>query len=212
MLGLRGGRLLTTLSSLEASLRSLPVLLCCLFVSVAHSADLPPCAVDPGPRAAVENFMHAMKSRDFSEAYKHVTANMTDARPVGEWAALQKTMFDRGGVRIGAIDVRAARRDLNADGSCAPAASVPNVLHASDVLNTQTSTEFEVYRVVLQDGAWKIDAQETLFEQARILEYFPGDKVPEFGQTRRSGLPGWIRIPEDLGTTEPKKGAAPARP
>lgn len=149
----------------------------------AAAEDAPACAADPGPKAAVEGYVTAMKEHRFEDAYQFVTATMTDGRPVAEWAALQKKMFELGGVTIGKVDVREAKREMEPDGTCAPRAKVPNVLHAGDVLNNQGSTEFEVYQVVRDGERWKIDSQETLFDEPAIREWFPNDPIPQFQQT-----------------------------
>ena len=115
--------------------------------------------------------------------FRSVTASMTDGKPVAEWAGLQRKMFELGGVAIGEIDVRTAHRELKNMFMCAPTAKVPNVLHAGDVMNNQGSTEFEIYNVMLDGGGWKIDSQETLFDQAMIHQWFPGDKIPDFKGT-----------------------------
>lgn len=146
-------------------------------------AEEPACVRDPAPREAVVGYITAMKEHRFEDAHAFVTATMTDGRPVAEWAALQKRMFELGGVEIGAVDVRAGKREL-ADGStCAPRARVPNVLHAGDVLNNQGSTEFEVYTVVEEGGRWRIDSQETLFDEPAIRQWFPADPIPDFKDT-----------------------------
>jgi hypothetical protein len=108
---------------------------------------------------------------------------MTDGRPREEWAALQKKMFEFGGVSIGELDVRKGVPDPAPDGGCPVSAKVPNVLNAVDVLNNQGSTEFEVYTVLLKDGKWRIDSQETLFDEAKIREWFPDDEIPAFKET-----------------------------
>lgn len=159
------------------------LMLAALFaVMCSASADEPACVRDPGPRDAVVGYITAMKEHRFTDAYAFVTATMTDGRPVAEWAALQKRMFELGGVTIGAVDVREGRREIAA-GECAPRAKVPNVLHAGDVLNNQGSTEFEVYTVVHEDGRWRIDSQETLFDPPAIRQWFPQDPIPEFKDT-----------------------------
>jgi len=185
-------------------MRLLWLVVCCALAAVhpVSAEERPACAADPGPRKAVESFMQAMKARKFEEAYQYVTANMTDGRPVDGWAALQKKMFDLGGVSIGQIDVRDATIEVVDGKTCAPRAKVPNVLRAGDVLNTQGSVEFEVYDVVLEDGKWRIDAQNSLYQEDEIRRWFPGDVIPKFDQTRRSFLPGWIRIPKDLGNID----------
>ena len=145
------------------------------------------CASDPGPKAAVEQYLRAMKEQRFSDAYEVVTAKMTDGKPREEWAALQAKMFELGGVKLGEIDVRPALRVQGQDGSCAPEAKVPNVLRAADALNNQGSTEFETYTVVLEGETWKVDAQETLFDEKDIRQFFPDDPIPAFKDTAPAG-------------------------
>lgn len=144
----------------------------------------PACLTDDGPRTAVLGYVTAMKEHRFEDAYNFVTATMTDGKPVEEWAAPQRKLFELGGVSIGKIDVRAPHRELKDAESCTSVAKVPNVLNAGDVLNNQGSTEFEVYTVV-QDGmgTWRIDSQETLFDEPVIHQWFPGEKIPEFKDT-----------------------------
>ncbi len=141
------------------------------------------CLSDEGPRAAVLGYVTAMKDKRFEDAYPFVTATMTDGKPVAEWAGLQRKMFEMGGVAIGEIDVRSPHRELKNIFMCAATAKVPNVLHAGDVLNNQGSTEFEIYNVVLEGGAWKIDSQETLFDEPMIHRWFPNDKIPDLKGT-----------------------------
>ncbi len=151
---------------------------------MARAAD---CTADPGPRAAVVDYLTAMQEKRFEDAYAHVTATMTDGRPREEWADLQRKMFELGGVSLGAPDARPAHRASRADGSCEDAAKVPNVLRATDVMNNQGSTEFEVYTVLQQDGVWRVDSQATLFDDAAIKTWFPNDSVPEFKGTAPAG-------------------------
>src|SRR5262245_36621043 len=114
--------------------RFLTGLLLCIPMAWA-GADGPDCTSDPGPADAVRGYITSMKEHRFEDAYQYVSKTMTDGKPVAEWAALQKKMFELGGVAIGDVDVRAAQREVAADGVCAPQAKVPNVLHAGDVLN-----------------------------------------------------------------------------
>lgn len=155
----------------------------CFAIGLALNSANRPCESDPGPKAAVENYLRAMKEQRFDAAYDVVTARMTDGKPKAEWAALQAKMFELGGVKLGEIDVRPALRSKGEDGSCAPEARVPNVLRAADVLNNQGSTEFETYTVVLEGDTWKVDAQETLFDEKDIRLYFPNDPLPAFKDT-----------------------------
>ena len=153
--------------------------ICVLFAGPVAAADCP----GGPPESAVLGYAQAMKDKNFEAAYDFVTATMTDGRPREEWAALQKKMFEFGGVSIGRIDVRKGVPDPATDGGCPVSAKVPNVLNAVDVLNNQGSTEFEVYTVLLKDGKWRIDSQETLFDEPKIREWFPDDEIPEFKET-----------------------------
>jgi hypothetical protein len=150
---------------------------------VVYAAEPPACAAEPGPQAAVVGYITAMKAQRFEEAHQFVSATMTDGKPAAEWAALQARMFQLGGVTIGKVDVRDGVRDMNADGTCAGSAKVPNVLHATDAANNQGSTEFEVYTVVLNGERWQVDSQETLFDEAAIRQWFPHDEIPNFEDT-----------------------------
>jgi hypothetical protein len=52
-------------------------------------------------------------------------------------------------------------------------AQVPNVLESQDkFVNTLGLTEHELYTLVREDGAWKVDSQ-ILLEQAEIPKWFP---------------------------------------
>ncbi len=141
------------------------------------------CLSDDGPQLAVKGYLDAMQQERFEDAYQFVTANMTDAKPVDEWAETQRDMYKIGKVVINDIDIRGPQRQLTNPFMCAPVAKVPNVLHASDVLNNQGSVEFEVYTVNKADGTWQIDSQETLFDEQAINEWFPGATIPTFKGT-----------------------------
>lgn len=154
-----------------------------LFAFDAGADDGPSCQHDPAPREAVLAYLGAMKAQRFEDAYDHVTSTMTDGKSREEWAALQRKMFTLGGVTIGELDVRESHRAVKSGNDCEETASVPNVLRASDVLNNQGSTEFEVYTVVKQADGWRVDAQQSLFEEAAIRQWFPNDPIPEFQGT-----------------------------
>ncbi|MCB1748575.1 MAG: hypothetical protein H6977_13465 [Gammaproteobacteria bacterium] len=149
-------------------------------LSTGLSANAEPCAAGAGPRAAVEGYLVAMQDHRFEDAYDYVTAKMTDGKSRGEWAALQKLFYEGGEVNIFGIDIRPPQATPE-DAACASHAIVPNVLKSRDKFNNQGTTEFELYTLVTAaDGAWRIDAQETLFDQSDVDRWFPGEKIPEF--------------------------------
>ncbi|MSR13620.1 MAG: hypothetical protein EXR86_03465 [Gammaproteobacteria bacterium] len=158
-----------------------------LITSTSNAAEVvaePACLKDEGPRAAVLGYVTAMKEQRFEEAYNFVTETMTDGKSAADWAAPQRMLFKLGGVQIGEIDVRVAKRELSDPTTCTSTAMVPNVLIAGDLLNNQGSTEFEVYTVMQGvDGKWRIDSQQTLFDEPSIHQWFPGETIPEFKDT-----------------------------
>ena len=141
------------------------------------------CLNDQGPLTAVQNYLTAMKAERFEDAYQFVTASMTDDLPPTAWADQQRRMFKMAKVVINEIDVRQSFRTLKNVFMCSASARISNVLHASDVLNNQGSSEFEVYTVVMDSGVWKIESQETLFDDELIHEWFPEDTTPIFKDT-----------------------------
>ena len=138
------------------------------------------CLSDAGPQAVVQNYLTTMKDKCFEDAFQFVTASMTDGKPAAAWAEQQSKMFKMARVVINDIDVRPGHRELKNVFMCAANATVPNVLRASDVLNSQGSTEFEIYKVIMDGDAWRIDSQETLFDEATIHQWFPDDQIPDF--------------------------------
>ncbi len=150
-----------------------------LFTATAAAQGATPCADGSGPKTALENYLTAMQQHRFADAYAFVGVNMTDGKSRDEWAALQKLFYEGGDVNILSIDIRAPQGTA-ADSACMNTAQVPNVLKSRDKFNNQGTTEFEVYVAVKDGEAWKIDGQETLFEQTQVDKWFPGEQMPEF--------------------------------
>jgi hypothetical protein len=151
----------------------------CAALALAIDAAAAPCADGAGPRAAVDGYLKAMQEHRFTDAYEFVTATMTDGKAREAWAAEQKLFYEGGAVNIYGIDIRAPHAPDD-DGACAARAIVPNVLKSRDKFNNQGTTEFELYTAVKDGDAWRVDAQETLFDAAQVEQWFPGEEVPEF--------------------------------
>lgn len=138
------------------------------------------CSNDQGPRRAVEMYLTSLKNYNFEDAFDHVTSRMTDNQGREEWAASQLRVFEYGEVEMDDPDVRAPHRAVKNLFFCDASAVVPNVLKAKDKFNNQGSTEFELYTVVLEEGAWKLDEQELLYEEEGIRKWFPNDEIPDY--------------------------------
>lgn len=136
------------------------------------------CLHDSAPQQAVRDYMKAMKAQEFEDAYDFLTERMTDGKTRADWAATQRKLFELGAVEIGEIDVRAPQRAVRHLIFCVPEATVPNVLNAKDRLNNQGSTEFEIYTVLKEGALWKLDGQQSLFDEAEIHRWFPGETIP----------------------------------
>ena len=137
--------------------------------------------------APVLIYTQAMKEYRFKDAYVALTENMTRSQPVDQWVSGQRTTFELGQVVIGGVDVRWPQH-LDPT-SCMKHAIIPNVLKAKDRFNRQGITEFELYTVVHDGKAWKIDSQKTLFDEGEIHRWFPGHQIPEFNQGMSEGEP-----------------------
>ncbi len=144
------------------------------------SAGAEPCPQDSGQRAAIEGYLTAMKEQRFGDAFDFVTRNMTDGRERADWASLQKQSFDRGEVKIDSIDVRAPRQPEGVP-ACDTLAIVPNILRSRDKFNTNGIVEFEVYNVLRDGGTWRIDSQETIYEEDTIGVLFPDVELVDAG-------------------------------
>ncbi|MEC9248961.1 MAG: hypothetical protein VX986_08070 [Pseudomonadota bacterium] len=141
------------------------------------SATRCPSTINPGE--GVESYLSAMQHHRFEDAYSFVTSNMTDGRSMQDWARLQQYFYIGGEVVIFGISVRNAVA-LKGDSECKDKAIVPNVLRSRDKFNNQGTTEFELYSMVKENGIWKVDSLEVLFEEKEIERWFPEDNVPIF--------------------------------
>ena len=147
------------------------------FAAAASAAQ--DCAETEGPVAAVNSYLVAMQEHRFKDAFAFVTETMTDGRAQDDWAGMQKLFYQGGEVNIFGIDIRTPQV-VGDDAACKQKAVVPNVLKSRDKFNNQGTTEFEIYTVIKDGDIWKVDMQETLFDQPDVDKWFPGEKLPEF--------------------------------
>lgn len=137
------------------------------------------CPDSGGPQEAVNGYITAMSEYRFKDAYNFVSANMTDGKTREDWAGQQSVWYKGGEVTIYGKDIRTAHT-IEEDVNCEQKAIVPNVLQSRDKFNTQGTTEFEYYVTINDGDGWRVDSQETLFDDADIKRWFPNDEVPEF--------------------------------
>jgi hypothetical protein len=128
-----------------------------------------PAAAELTPDKVVENYLKAMQAKNFTEAYKYVSNTLKAGKNLELWSKEQQYIMDMGEVKI--IDFKVYPAIIGKDG----VARVPNILKSQDkFLNQLGLDEHEIYEVIKEDGAWKID-QQTLAEGEDRAEYFPED-------------------------------------
>ncbi len=121
------------------------------------------------PAETVKAYLSAIQNHRFSEAYDYVSTTLRAGKVREEWAKEQQYIVQMGEVKIFGFDVAKGR--VGADGK----ARVPNLLKSQDkFLNQLGLDEYELYELVDEGGAWRID-QQTLVEGEDRAEYFPPD-------------------------------------
>jgi len=150
--------------------------------AAAAPATAPPAAAAPAaaapagkdaagltPDKVVESYLKAMQEQRFKDAYQYVSTTLRAGKSVDEWAKEQQYVMQMGEVKI--IDFHVYPAIIGADGI----ARVPNILKSQDkFLNQLGLDEHELYELIKENGAWRID-QQTLAEGADRAEYFPDD-------------------------------------
>ena len=120
------------------------------------------------PEDTVKGYLSAMQENRFQDAYEFVSSMLRADKDKEEWAKEQQYIIQMGEVKIFGFEVFASV--VSDDGK----AKVPNILKSQDkFLNQLGLDEYEVYELVQEEGAWRIDHQ-TLVEGADRADYFPG--------------------------------------
>jgi hypothetical protein len=124
-------------------------------------------ALEPGsPEDTVRKYLGAMKDGRFDVAYDLVSRDMTQGKTREVWVKEQKAGMAWADVKIFDFTVYPGRIE---EGK----AYVPNVLSSQDrFLNQLGLTEHELYTLVREDGAWKVDRQ-IIVAPADIPKWFP---------------------------------------
>ncbi len=158
---------------------ALTLLFATAFAIPGYAQETPPvgsCIDGNGPKSAVMAYLSAMHKQRFDDAFDYVTKTMTDGLTRADWSALQARAYQPSKIEIYGVDVRSAMATA-ADPDCTKRAIVPNILSSRDKLNEHGSVEFEIYVVVLDHGQWRIDEQQSLFEDNEISRWFPTVKA-----------------------------------
>ncbi|MGB1547799.1 MAG: hypothetical protein ACPHIA_04610 [Alphaproteobacteria bacterium] len=126
-------------------------------------------AGDLGPKETVEKHLSALKDYIFEDAFDYISSGFADGKTKQEWADSTRELYTSVNVKVMKFTLYPAKVEGDT-------AIVPNILNASDMFNKEGSTEYELYHLVKEDGVWKVDRQELLFEDSDVKEWFPDVK------------------------------------
>ena len=130
-------------------------------------------AVDKAPpEETLRRYLTALKAGDFNAAYDVISKAMKQGKDREVWVKEQKAGMAFADVKIFEFEVYPGKVE-------GEIAHVPNVLSSQDrFVNQLGLTEYELYTLVREDGAWKVDRQ-LLVEPGDVPKWFPKrDKAP----------------------------------
>ena len=124
-----------------------------------------------GPEETVKRYLSALQEQQFDKAYDLVSKAMKTNRKTGQvkskdvWAKESQYIFSFSEAKI--FDFRVLPAKVEGD-----QAIVPNILSSQDkYLNQLGVEEYELYTLVKEDGAWKVDRQQEVVEPADRAEW-----------------------------------------
>ena len=124
-------------------------------------------SLEPGsPEDVLHRYLVALKAEKFGDAYDLVSKAMQQGKGKEQYVKESQAMMGFADVKI--FDFTVYPGKVEGD-----KALVPNILESQDrFVNTLGLTEYELYTLVREDGAWKIDSQ-ILVEPGEQTKWFP---------------------------------------
>ena len=118
------------------------------------------------PEETVKRYLQDVKDQKFEDAYGLISRAMKQGKERDAWVKEQRDGMAWAEVKIFSFDVGTGKIEGNK-------ALVPNVLSSQDRLVNQLGlTEYELYTLLKEDGAWKVDSQ-VIVEPPDIPKWFP---------------------------------------
>src|SRR5262245_46940688 len=103
-----------------------------------------------GPEDTVDRYLVALKNGKFETAYDLVSKAMRGGKSKEAWSKEQHAVATVADVKIFEFKVQPGKID-------GATAKVPNILSSQDrFINQMGLTEYELYTVVREEGAWKV--------------------------------------------------------
>jgi len=125
------------------------------------------------PEKTLERYLTAIQDQDFDEAYDLVSKGMKTDRKTGAvktrevWVKESQFIMQLSEAKI--FDFKIFPGKVEGE-----VAQVPNILSSQDkFLNQLGVEEYELYTLVREDGAWKVDQQEMVIDKAGLTRWFP---------------------------------------
>jgi hypothetical protein len=127
----------------------------------------PVAALDPGsPEDVLTRYLAAIKDNKPGDAYELISQAMRQGKSKEVWVKDYQGMMSMADVKI--FDFKVYPGKIEGE-----KALVPNVLESQDrYVNTLGLTEHELYTLVREGGAWKVDSQ-ILLEPAEVAKWIP---------------------------------------
>jgi hypothetical protein len=120
------------------------------------------------PEGVLRAYLSAVKEARFEDAYDRVSTAMRGGKSKDDWVKEQKQLMAFADVKIFSFTVFPGKVEGDT-------AQVPNILESQDkFVNALGLTEYELYTLRRQDGAWRVD-QQLLVEPADVPKWFPKD-------------------------------------
>jgi hypothetical protein len=118
------------------------------------------------PEETVRRYLQATKDGKFGDAYDLVSPAMKRGKDREVWVKEQRVMMTAADVKIFEFTVYPGKVE-------GETAHVPDILSSQDrFVNTLGLTEYELYTLVKEDGAWKVD-QQVIVEPPDVPKWFP---------------------------------------
>jgi len=131
------------------------------------AARVPAAETTPlSPEETVRRYLQALKDGRFDAAYDLVSKAMKQGKDREVWVKEQKTGMAFADVKIFEFHVHPGKVE-------GATAWVPNVLSSQDrFVNQLGLTEYELYTLLKEDGAWKVD-RLVIVEPKDVSKWFP---------------------------------------
>lgn len=123
------------------------------------------------PEDVLRAYLGAVKRGDYADAYDYISEAMRGGKGKDVWVKETEAFMSFADVKIFEFTVQPGKIEGGR-------AQVPNLLESQDrFVNALGLAEYELYTLVKEAGAWKVDSQ-LLLEPAEVGKWFPDAEKP----------------------------------